>query len=448
MANLTPTPLDTSLFNATLNARNSMKMVLDLSNGYNSLTQLVDMINVNGSKEVSTYQGKYEKPRRGRLQVVSQISANAQTGANLTLTLSNPNYNNFRVGDYVMDSNQIKAQVYQTPAPGTIVIAPVGTALVAASHFTAAMYVKALGITKGLRASTGTTSLYSVPNIVYNYSSVFRETCFLAHSDMIDTYVQTMDGMWYTAAEMDMIERLGKTIELNYWFSDLSQFTSPIDGVSNKFGGLRYSIIRDGVYIPATSVNTAATFQQTLSRMAALTVNKGRNLKIMLGTDALVNIQANITANFIQFGGNTNTFGGKTVDGLNVMRYALGGISGDLIIAPVLDDPDLFPELSTISGVTGRKMSNSIYFLDTDDIPSVGGLGLMPPIEKFHFGKFELGYSQIKGTVDASGNSAGGTTSGNYGNTNSDVAGVTCQVYGQLGLDVVGTRMGLWELVS
>src|SRR3990167_9982941 len=143
MANLSPLPVADSLIAATLNERNAMATVIDISRGYNNpFLSIVSGLNGWSSKRIDSI--KYEFTTVGNLSVAAQISANSLVGTNLVITLQDSTYRNFRNGDLVMDSERIFGKVI-TSSPGSVTIEPSGTVFVAATHFTAGMTIKSVG---------------------------------------------------------------------------------------------------------------------------------------------------------------------------------------------------------------------------------------------------------------------------------------------------------------
>ena len=143
MANLSPLPLANSLISATLNERNPMDLVTDISRGYNTpFLSIVSALNGWSSTRIDSI--KYEFTTVGNLSIAALIASNSLVGTNLVLTLQDTTYKNFRVGDLLMDSEMIFGKVISVSA-GSVTIEPSGTTLVAATHFTAGMTAKCVG---------------------------------------------------------------------------------------------------------------------------------------------------------------------------------------------------------------------------------------------------------------------------------------------------------------
>ena len=441
MITQTKLPLFNSLLTNTLNERNSFQDVVDISMGYNTpFLSLVNIMNMGSSKQIGS--AIYEFAKRDNLAVSTAIAANAQVGANLLLTLADPSYNQFRVGDKVMDTEWIKAYVVSS-TPGFVTISPFGTALVAATHFTAGMYVKAIGDASPNRDSRGKESLYNTPVMDFNFYSTKRESVYIALEDMIDTYVRYQGKSWYFDQEMDMIRRGAKNMELDFIVSDRLQTTTPA-GLTNSNGGLKWSIInRGGTYVKSNNLLSLSIFNQLLQEIASKNSSSAKEVTCMAGEGAMFIIHQFINE-IGKFSGVNNTFGGQKVHGLQYNEYAIGSISLKLIPFPTFNDPVLFPEVSTIPGAVGSRQSNALFMIDSSPNKIVGG-GTAPAIELFHFGK-EMYYGHIKGI------SAAGSDVSDFMNPadtiiSSDIDGISAQWMVRNGVNITNAKgMAYFEL--
>jgi hypothetical protein len=392
----TKLPLFNSLLSNTLNERNSFRDVVDISMGYNTpFLSLVNVMNMGNSKQIGS--AIYEFAKRDNLAVSTQISAAAQSGLNLVLTLSDPAFNQFRKGDKVMDTEWVKAVVL-TSGPGNVTIEPFGTPLVAGTQFAAGQYIKVIGDASPNRDSRGKESLYNTPIMDFNFYSTKRDSVYLALEDMIDTYVRYKGQSWYFDQEMDMIRRAAKNMESDFIVSDRLQVTTS-QGLTNSNGGLKWSIInRGGTYVKSNNLLDIDIFNQLLLEVASKNSAAQKEVTCMAGEAAMQIIHKFINE-IGKFSGKNNTFGGQIVHGLQYNEYAIGSISLKLVPFPTFNDPVLFPELSAIGGAQGTRQSNALFMIDSSPNKIVGG-GDAPSIELFHFGK-EMYYGHIKGMAAA-----------------------------------------------
>lgn len=445
MTQLTNVALSNNLIAKTLNDRNPFEAVYDISGGFNTLTQITSMINGGKSKEVSTE--KYEKSKRGNLNIAANISANSLSGSDLVVDLVDASFNLFRVGDVVMDTERIQGRVKSKTA-GQITLEPVTvTSFDTALHFTAGQRVKRIFDASKNRFSGGKTSIYNTPDLDFNFSSITRNSVQLARRDMLDTRVKTRDGFWWTNQEVEMVKDLARQVEHKFIFSERNQLTFSGEEV-NFNGGLIWAIKnRGGTIVPSSSELDQDQFQDLIRQVITKEATRGKNLVMLHGTAALFNIQQFTASSFLQFTGMDNTFGGKTVKGLDIQHYAIGATTIDFMHLPILDDPELFPEISSITGKP--RFSSAFFLLDLTPIPSVGEMGPLPAIERFHFGKNELSYTYVPGMVGPDGGDPTSVISMDRTLSVSDLDGFSAHVLTDNGIDILDAKnMLFFELTS
>jgi len=435
-----------------LNMDDKTSMVYDLSNGYNTLDLLISMINKQKSTQVTGQDGKYQKPIYGTSRVISQIASNSTSGSNLIVNFVDPTYNLFRVGDTVMDSsaNNVKGRVI-SHAPGTITLelAPNSglSSWNTSTNFIAGMYAKVLFDSSINRGSTGKATLYEYPQYVYNYTAISRETETIFRRDMSQTWPKFKGDFWWSAQDEITVARFARSREYKYWFSERGQINAALGGTVNYNGGLKWAIKdaeRGGVYRPLTNVMTQGNFETFIQDIANKQTNSSVELTLLMGRGALATIQS-FTSPFIQFGGNANTFGGTEVKGLDVKKYTIAGVNCNFVMAPIFNDTTMFPETSTIAGVTGTRMSNTIVAIDTSMYEAVGG-GMLPAMEKIYFGDEEIVYGYVPGLIGSGVKGASDLLRSGRIFGASDRDAVSLEIYSDDGIDVIATKMGWMEL--
>jgi hypothetical protein len=434
MANLSPLSLSNSLFSAGLNEPNPYPHVANISGGYNTpFLSIVHILNNWSSKRIDDIQ--YTFATVDNLAIASKIASNAQVGANLQVNFIDASYDNFRVGDIVMDSERIKGKVIAHQA-GQITIEPVNTALVAANHFVANATAKQVSDASVKRASHGKESLYVTPTKDYNYPTLQRDSAFIARSDMNSTYTRYKGEYWWYAQEEEMLQRLARNIEQGWVYND--RFTGT--GAQGQYytnGGLVWSIQnRNGTYVKSPNIVDEGIWQDLIHQISVKRAMGSQNLTLLAGRAALGSIQRFINETG-KFAGMQNTFGGSTVKGLNYMMYAYQGVTINFFHFPLLDNPVWNPEPCTLPGATGTRGSNSFFLIDTTPIPVEGG-GTVPAIEVFHFQK-EMYYGHIKGIA------AAGADVSDYMNPadsviSSDVDGITAHAQVENGINIVDAK--------
>lgn len=439
--------------NLVLNALNSpdkTQLVYDFSNGYNVLDQLMSIMNKKKATRVTGMNGLHSKPIMGKSRVVAQVASTSIVSSNLVIVFADPNYSNFRVKDSVIDSsaNQTIGRVVAT-AKGTITLEPVERAWSTGTDFLAGSYALATWDASGNRGSGGKSSLYEQPTYINNQTAILRETTEIFRRDMFQTYPTFEGDFWWTAQDRLTVNRFARMQEYRDWFSKYKTITgSAVEGDVNFNGGLKWAITdptRGGVYKPLTNQMSQGDFEDFIGQISDRKASTSNTIPLLMGRGALRQLQS-FTSDFIKYGGKTNTFGGDSVKGLDVYEYTVSGTACKFMMAPILNDTDAFPQLSTISGISGTKMQNTIVALDDSDFDVVGG-GTAPAMERIYFGEEEYIYGYVPGLIGNKGvDPSNVLQSGNMLATN-DKDNVSLQLYTDSGIDVVAQRMGWMELL-
>lgn len=434
MANLGIGPLSNNLISATLNERNPMSMVLDISRGYNNpFLSIVSALNGWSSTRIDSM--KYEYSTVGNLSIAATIASNALVGLNLVITLQDSTYNNFRIDDLVMDSEMIKGKVISKSA-GSVTIEPAGTAFSAGTHFIAGATIKCLGNASIKDSSHGTSSLYVTPTLDYNYPGITRDSQYLSLKDMLATYPRYQGEFWWYAQEELMLQRFARNLEQKWVYSDRGDLT----GQSGQYylnGGLIWSIKnRGGVYLKSPNIIDQNTWDDLIYQVSVKRASATQDLVCLYGRAAKMEIDK-FLGDTIKYSGKNNTFGGDGVKGFSVPLYNIGSTNITFIYFPLLDNAQFNPEPCTLANATGTRGSNSFFLIDKSALVVMGGGG-KPPIEIFHY-KDEMYYGHIRGMANAasSANDGGkGYMSPTDTIISSDVAGMSCHVMADNGLNI------------
>ncbi len=449
---ITNLDLSQSLLLRGLSLPNKMAMVYAQDYGYNVLTQLTSKL----ASSISTNQPKVEISALGNFSVYSRIAAaptvptGYATGEALLLTLDDAS--NFRIGDIIADANLVQGIIVDKPSGGgnLVVIKRVSVSLSTATHFLSGSIAKVLFDSSANRYSNGKSPLSIVPQTDYTYTAITRESSSQARRDRTASFVKWQGDFWYRSYDDLALRKFSKSLEFKYAFSERAVVAGP-QGESFTTAGLRWSIINNGgVYLPLTTEITQTQLNDFLETLVRKSAENGRNLIAMMGTAMMARLQT-LLSPYIQFGGNQNTLGGVSVEGLNVMTYSYAGIKIDFVRWALLDD-DAFK--GDLSGVTGKpRMSHSMYVLDLTPIPAADGSGSLSPLQKYHFNNDEMLANYVPGMIglqdsnpstikQAIANGISGSLS------SSDVDGVDFHILSDCGLYVAAERCGLIELIA
>jgi hypothetical protein len=427
-----------SIYAGGLNKPNDYKLVYNLADGYNTASTLFAAWNQSASDALGlplmTGNDKYEFATEDVNWVNESITNNTQSGANLVLTYSGTN-DFFRNGQTVIDSNLVQGQVIDHGA-GTVTICPVTIALVAGTHFVIGTYVKEFSFAAAFRASKGTSPLYTVPTKDYDYPQNFRGTSFLAATDFQDTYPMYNGKSWGHRQVDKALMQMAVEKERQLLLGDRATFNSP-QGTTYTTASLKWAAMnRGGQYVPLTTALTTTMWSNILQTQRVKKATRGGKNKIILcGDGFLTYFQNNFTQQFVTTAGVNNTFGGQTVKGLDIRKWAIAGEEYDILHLPFFDDPNYWVnDTTTIAGYYGGKMSNSFFIIDPNVIGSVGSGVSRPPVQYLYWGQKGVNVKVINGMVNIDGSSNTGMGSaGGYMNTSDDTDGATIQALEKCG---------------
>lgn len=449
-------PFENNLILNGLSQEDKATTVFDFSGGYNVVDLIVSK--VASSRRIDGRDGQFQKPIMGLSVVQAQIASSAiiGNGALLRVNFIDPAYDKFRVTEVVHDgsANDFMGRIVNKGA-GFIEmeIVPNGanatTWSAATGCFPANGFATAMWNAQTNRGSGSMESLYEYPQYVTNQTSIMRENVELYRRDTSRTWVEYQGDYWYSAQDMIMMNRIARSMEYRALFSYFGQ-TAGAGGATNHSMGLKASIkdpARGGVYKPLANLMTQADFESFINDIADRQNASDVEINMMVGRGVLNRVQG-FTSPYIQFAGQANTFGGASVQGLDVRKYSINGVSVNLIHAPILNDRARFPQLSTLAGAGNfTRMQYTAIVLDINPYEAMGG-GSLPAMEKVYFGDDEMVYYYVPGIVGT--NLKGGDGSmlqnGNFALAVNHNDAVTTGFYTDCAYDFMSYRMGWMEL--
>jgi hypothetical protein len=440
MATITNLPLSQSLLLKGLSLPNKMAMVYSQDYGYNVLTQLTTKL----ASSISTPQAKVEISSLGNLGVYAKVTANTNIASTGVITVTDGS--KFRVGDIIADANLVQAIVVSVNV-NNLSLLPHSVGALTTSHFVVNHNAKRFFDASANRSSIGKSTLNYTPDTDFALTAVTRESSHQSRRDRTSSFVKWNGDFWWRSYDDLTLKAFAKQLEYKYAFSERQIKNGP-QGEYFTTGGLRWSIINNGgSYLSLTSELTQTVFNDFLEQMVRVSAEGGRKLIALMGSSAMARLQT-ILGDYIKFAGTQNTFGGASVTGLNVMKYAYAGLEIEFVRWALLDDEMFRSELSAINGKP--KMSNSIYFIDTTPIPAADGSGTIAALQKYHFNQDELIANYVPGMIGLENSdpstvkaAIGGSTMASLG-TN-DVDGVDFHILSDCGLYVIADRCGLIE---
>lgn len=433
-----------------LNSRNAFFNLYNISGRYGSMTHVVSLLNkaAGGAVRVNTADSLYEKFTIDHPGVVAKIKTRTVSGSDLILEFYDSNYDFFRLDDVVLDDFKVHGLV-KTHQPGQITIAPFmrpNKAFVATNFTKDTMVVRGWN-SSASRKSVGTESLYEMPNTIYNYGSIKRDSVFISRRDFSQTYMDQAipEKNWAIRQEGVMIRRIAQSLEWSTLYEPRGkEVINNEERTSN--GGLVWAIDnRGGTHLTSPNELTESAWKQAIEIVSKKDAEAKGKLLFCYGKGALAKVQS-FTEPFVKASGVNNTFGGSGVSGIDVNTYSYLGQDIDFLYLDILDDWKMNRGNSKISGK--QRSSDSFFLLDLSSVMGDKGK-LIPAIERFYFDKEGMRYGFESGTVGPEGGEPSNmVNSGKYMMSNStDGVSVHCIYDG--GIDIANARRMLyWELLN
>lgn len=445
------TDFSTNILLNALNKPDKSAMVYDLSGGYN----VIDLLATRNrpSVQVTGLDGIFEKPLMGRSQIVQTVaSTTLLSNGNLQVNWSDPTFDLFRNSFVLTDgtaANNLGRVVKHQPGFVEMEPGPKITTWNTSIHFVAGSYALEIFNASVNRGSDGVESLYEYPDYVKNQTGIARDNVQIFRRDMMETYPMYKGKFWWTAQEEVMIQRYARYLDFCALWNKFDQKVSSTGGTVNYSMGIKDAImdpIRGGIYLGLANAPSRQQFEDWLGQIAQRQADTKVEINLLVGRGAMSLIQG-YYSQFIQFTGVNNTFGGATVQGIDIETASLNGIKVNFVMLPVLNDQEKFPALSTIPGLQNfSRMSYTMIALDLGNYTSKDGKSL-PALEKRHFGNDEMIYYYTPGIVGTSVKQSDMITTGNPFMAANSKDGLTFGVYSDVCYDLIAYRCGWLELV-
>jgi hypothetical protein len=126
----------------------------------------------------------------------------------------------------------------------------------------------------------------------------------------------------------------------------------------------------------------------------------GDEILVVAGSSWVGAFQRNVAQGLVQYPGTANTIGGVAVKGINAMMYGYNGKTLKIVINPLFNNSQAYPEVSTVLSNTLLK-SHSAFFFDTSRVQTQQGS--VPFLRKYYFGAADMFMSKLNGLVDMDG---------------------------------------------
>ena len=406
---------DYNIFTGGLNMDDKDKVVLDKTGNYGMFPWLASLIDAKPKEAVNRpedrvhgWYGVFYKPiiTNDAITGVVSVAPTVNNQNQLVVTFTDNTLNIFRVSDTVTDgtlAQNMGTVVSATAGQIVLQVAPVtgGAPIVwnTSTMFQPGAIVTALFGSSGLGDSQPRENLNQTPIYIKYNTAVARDNQSI--QTFLDTGQTWMDApvqgikdtkLWFYMYQMQMKKRILKQEDFRAYFSKQGQITNSAipGGMINYSRGWRDSVMASdgsgGIYRPITSALTQPVLEEFLNAIADRRANGSNTpLTLLMGRGALRQIQ-NFIAPFVQYPGLENTFGGKSVKGIDVKRFSVAGIDCEFIMPPFLNNPY---DLSTPSSTNAnfRLLQNTIMAINLDASPrSYVSMNPTPFIEKRYYG--------------------------------------------------------------
>lgn len=281
--------------------------------------------------------------------------------------------------------------------------------------FTSADFASGNPITQSLsatlptyRTDRTTESMKVLPSLRNIYLETFSRSETLGKDEMIEQnrITDTENGMqflsWYQIK--NMMNEFTTDLEYKILYSD--QVATDQYGNGGKMASLPWQIQNEGgIYLPQNAAPNEQTLMDAIEAMRAAK-GRGGEFSVFAGTSFSQNIQKAVSRNWITYTGQNNTFGGESVDGINVKEYTYNDVTLKLVTS--FNDWNNPAWNQVTSSITGKLKSwDNALILDTDPVETLN-YGMQPFASTYIYdlnGKANNGYRVIEnGSIDRFGN--------------------------------------------
>lgn len=359
-----------------------------------------------GSAEVvKSGQRKFEIYRRGNPYPAATV-ANKVSNADGTITLywDDPNFDSLRKGNAIASTSGAWGLVLENPngsARVQFLYSPIGSAGFVAGDFAKGSVATDRGDVSQNQNSGSKERIIFKPFQTYNVIGLYRDTAELTMDEMNTlTFIANVNGTPYYALTqtMDMLERAAMIQEVRTISAPRIEKPETDQYVG---GGFEWQIKNQGgVWFPIYEEVNPTALQSMIDQLISNNGMVGDEILVVAGSSWVGAFQRNVALDLVQYPGIQNTIGGVTVKGINAMTYGYNGKTLKIVINPLFNNSQAYPEVSTILNGTLLK-SHSAFFFDTSRVQTQQGS--VPFLRKYYFGAADMFMSKLNGLVDMDG---------------------------------------------
>lgn len=344
------------------------------------------------------------------------IASTTQVGAAVNVTF-NPALEGVRKGDKVVNSNRwdkaARVVAVTNGVGGVVTLAPLyeGSTTISTADYPLGAQLTFYGDIRTNEVSGAKERRFTNPKLDFNYLSTSREGAWTARYEKISTRVTTngsqpnvfeFNGMWYTAQQQQMVERMEFSKEMDIAFSNRDIYQTSEGEVSTN-GGIRWTIKnRNGIYLPFSTALTRDVIEGFWQNIHVQTVGSTSPFIFFCGLGLWAAINK-LYEGDIRETGKLNTFAGEDVSQFNIPMFTIPGVSRQVAIveAPFLNDPEVIRSKTAIPEYSNYTTGQMTGFIFTDRLMSWDGQA-MPQFTRYHFGQKEFFVGRLKGMDNGS----------------------------------------------
>jgi hypothetical protein len=247
------------------------------------------------------------------------------------------------------------------------------------------------------------------PTLDYNYTSTVREGMWVARREKISTRVTSdgsqpnvligPNGQWYNTFQVDMLNRLELSLDLDRKFSERGA-TSSADGTRTTNGGYRWSVKnRGGDYVGYNTPLTKTVWENWFGSMYDKNIASDDEAWPLFCGRGFWATVSGFYEQTITNAGILNTFAGEDVTGYTIPCFYIPGIEKKIAVIqdPVLNDPLVLGARCTIPGYEKYTIAQMTAYVMVGSSQQIVGGGSAPMFKQYHYGNSEFLIGELKG---------------------------------------------------
>lgn len=348
-----------------------------------------------------------------------------------TIVLTDPTFDKFRVNEVLRDNATSTHAKVIAHYPGQLEVTflsnglnPAVTAFTA-SDFAAGHFVSYVGPLSEIGKSAPMENIYYKPSGADEYAIEFwNDSLELNYNDMYNTTrlnskLKNSSGKEYLmfVQEQKFLQRINRVKETKLLLGQ-NKVGNKQNGQGNESPGLLWQIMnKGGLYTPLTSMPDENTYKSIIEHSIDEVGTATSELLIVSGSRSWGHFQTTITDKYLVYAGDTNTFGGASVEGLNVQEYKYMGVKLRWLNYDMFNNPNQFPEISAIAAMNGANMAKgNMLILNTSNVMTADN-GEVPFVTRHTFGDGMLNdmMQYVPGALNRDGSPAANPTNTKMG---------------------------------